>query len=581
MKKSILIIVITLALTSCQTTVTHDLLITDVNIIDVETGEVLPNRYVGIDGETITKIYDKPVKAKTGTQVVDAAGKYLIPGLWDMHVHNWWSYQDSHPLLIAHGVTGIREMFGNMDEVKKIRQLIATDSITGPDIISAAALVDGSQAYWPGSDIADTPEKGREIVGKQKAAGADFVKVYSWLERDVYFAIADECKKQNIPFDGHIPVRITLQEALEAGHGSLEHFLGISEFCSAEYAHLMQVVKRVFEKDTIMSFYDFKALQHDTYDPAREPALFELIEKHKPWICPTLTTHIGSLRNVDADYPYDKRIDYMPPYSLSGWKTKPEDKRDSVSKRDLQSGTGHYKIMEQLLKPLKTHGARFLAGTDFPVHYSFAGFSLHEEMELFVEAGFSPLEALQTATLNPALFLGIENETGTVDNGKRANLVLLDANPLDDIKNTTQINAVILRGKYHQGSELREKIEAIAAHNRKPKIKDEMLPIILNEGIDPAIDKYRELKTGKPDVYNFDENQLNSFGYTLLGENRNADAVKIFELNVEIFPDYANGFDSLGDGYMATGDKQKAKEAWQKAVELGFTASKDKLEALE
>lgn len=576
---------IILLLTGCgKKTIQGDLIIEDINIIDVETGEVLSSQDVVITGDKISSIQPHGSVKLQAPQIVEGSNQYLIPGLWDMHVHNWWGYPDFFPLLIGNGVTGIREMWGNLPEIQRIRDLVASDSVVGPDMVTAGAIVDGNPPAWEGSDIADTPERGREIVRAQKAQGADFIKVYSLLEREVYFAIAEECKKQHIPFHGHIPQRVTLQEALEAGHGSIEHFYGFTEFGSSQYEYLVKIMKGEIENDTLMGYRTWYRLMDfiaDTYDETREQALFELVEEHSPWIDPTLVVWKGAQRNFDADYPYDERIDYMPQYSYNDWRLRPEDKQDSIHRLNLETELKSYALVKKLLKPLKDNGARFLAGSDFPNPYTFPGFSIHEELRLFVQADFSPLEALQTATINPAIFLGLQDDMGTVQTGKKANLVLLAENPLEDITHTTNINAVILRGKYHQGAVLREQMEAIAAYNRMPKIKDEIWPIILEQGIDSGIVRYHELKTTKPDAYNFDEEQLNSLGYDLLEKNLTTEAVKIFEMNVAIFPQYGNGYDSLGDGYMAVGDQQKAKMAWQKAVELGNVVTQDKLQELQ
>ena len=572
----------------CQkAVVTGDLAITNTNVIDVRTGEVHSAQDVIIRGDSIYDILSHGTATLEATQTIDGVRQYLIPGLWDMHVHSWWGYQDFFPVLVANGITGIREMWGNVPEVRRIAKLIEEDSIIGPEMITAAAIVDGNPPAWEGSDIADTPETGREIVRRQKDEGADFIKVYTLLERDAYFAIADESRRQNIPFSGHIPKRVSLQEALEAGHGSIEHFYGIPEFCSSQQDYLEKLRKGDLENDTLMglkfsSWYHMADYIYDTFDEAREYELRQLMEKHKPWICPTLVVHIGGQRNYDPLYVSDERIDYMPGYTMNGWRTNASEKSDSISRLNLQTERNAYKIITKLLKPVKDAGARILAGSDYPNPFTFPGFSLHEELQLLVDdAGFTPLEALQTATLNPALFLGLENGLGTVGKGKIANLVLLAENPLDDIRNTTKINAVILRGTYHEGSILRESIESIATNNRKPKIADEIGPLILEEGIDAGIRRYHELRDSRPDAYNFDEEQLNTLGYDLLEAGYMEEAIRIFSLNTEVFPEYANGFDSLGDGFMAAGDPEGAKKAWQRAVDLGMLVTKDKLQSLD
>jgi len=582
--RSGLLLLLTITLfQSCSKIIEGDLIITNVNIIDVKTGGTNPNMDVVIDKEIITAILPHKNNTKYQSEkIIDGSDKYLIPGLWDMHTHTWWGYKDFFPLLLANGITGIREMFGDTETVKKIRMETASDRIAGPIIVSAGDIIDGYPPTHDGCDIAKTPEEGREIVKKQKAEGADFIKVYDNLDRAVYFAIATECEIQGMALAGHIPHKIRLDEALNAKHACIEHFYGILEYCT-DTKGLFQIDSLRNKRYNYIAHYERTDFINQTYNQDKEKEVIALLSKNEAWICPTLTVHKGFLRQYDYFYE-DGRIDYMPEYAMNGWKWTTES--DSIlseeDARMFNADQTNYDLMLSLIKPLHDSGVRFLAGSDYANPYTYPGFSLHEEMELLVEeAGLSPFSVLQTATINPAIFLKKENEMGSVEIGKLASLVLLHKNPLEDIKNTTTINAVILKGKYLEGEILQDEIEKIAVQNRLPKIRTVLSKIISEEGIAKAIIEYHKLKKEKVESYNFNEDQLNTLAYELLGAGKIKEAIQLYELNVQEFPDYANGYDSLGDGYLAAKDTINAIRVYAASVDKGNNLSKSKLMALK
>jgi len=568
---------------SCSKPIEADLVITNVNIIDVKTGDVHSNMDVIIDGETITSIFEHKNNSNyKSANVIDGTDKFLIPGLWDMHTHTWWGYKDFFPLLLANGVTGIREMFGDLDTIKKIRLEIASGDIIGPMIFSAGDIIDGDPPSISSSDVAKTPEEGRELVRKQKAEGADFIKVYNSLERDVYFAIADECKKQNIMLAGHIPHKITLTEALSVNHSSIEHFFGILDY-SSDTKGLFQIDSLRTKRFNYLEHYKRTDYLNKTYNKSKENEVIALLSKSDIWICPTFTVHKGFIRQYDYYYS-DDRIDYMPDYAMNDWKwiTASDSILSKDNARMLNIDKTWYNLMISLIKPLQTSGAKFLAGSDYANPYTYPGFSLHEELEIFVEeAGLTNLEALQTATINPAIFMGKESEFGTIENGKLANLVLLDKNPLDNINNTRSINSVLISGQYFEGQKLRDNIEEIAKLNRLPKINDVLFKIIQQQDIESAISEYHNLKETQPEAYNFSVSQLNGLGYQLLGIQKIQEAIAIFKLNTDMFPEDGNAYDSLGDAYLANNDTINAIKAYETAVKKGFNVSKPKLESLK
>lgn len=569
-------------LLNCSKTLEGDLIITNVNIIDVKTGNIESAMDIVINADTIASILIHKGNTKYHSEnIINATDKYLIPGLWDMHAHSWWAYENFFPLLIANGVTGIREMLGDFETLKRIREEIKDGKIIGPMIVSCGPIVDGNPPSWDGSDIADTPEKGREIVRNQKENGAEFIKVYFSLENDIYKAIADESKKLNIPIGGHIPSKVSLIEALKANHHGIEHYWGVLDNC-ADKQKLEQMDAAKVGRYSAQYAYDRMNMVLTTLDSTKIDSTIQLLGKHKAWITPTFMAHLGALRENDNNYKIDKHVDYLPNYIYEGWKIEKDSILSETTKTRIKIDSTFLKHVTTITKPLLEQGAQFLAGTDIPVSYTYPGFSLHEELSYFVtEAGFTPLEALQTATINPAIFLKKEDKLGTVQPGKLANLLLLEKNPIDDINNTRSIHSVIVSGKYLEGEKLRDDIEAIATKNRLPKIYEVLQPIITEQGVEKAIVQYHQLKKEQPNAYNYDEEQLNTLGYELMESGKTHEAVKILELNIEVYPDYINGYDSLGDGYLSNGEKEKALDIWEKAVAKGSYSTRPKLEQLK
>jgi hypothetical protein len=424
--------------------------LTHVAIIDTSSGSILRDRTLVIAGERITAIgKGEEVSIPPHAHVVDGRGKYLIPGLWDMHVHIA-SKEVYFPLFIANGVTGVRDMHAfNPDAIYSWRAQTAERKALGPRIVTPGTLVDGPKPIWPGSLSAGTAAEGREAVRTLKKRGADFVKVYTKLPRDAYFAIADEAKTQGLPFAGHIPDSVSAVEASDAGQKSLEHLYGIWLACSTQEAELRkELTDAMTTADnptflSVMSRAQVKAL--DSYSPDKAHALFSRFAKNGTWQVPTLTV-LRSLGMIDDDgFTKDPRVKYMPAYLTTGW--NPKNSPFAKTPEVIAGFKRLYKKALEVVAAMHRAGVPFLAGTDTTNPYCFPGFSLHDELGLLVESGFTPLEALQCATLNPARYLGLSKDLGTVEQGKIADLVLLDANPLDDIANTRKIEAVLVRGK--------------------------------------------------------------------------------------------------------------------------------------
>jgi imidazolonepropionase-like amidohydrolase len=424
--------------------------ITHVTVIDTETGKEAKDRTVIISGERISEVRDgKDVRPPADAKVVDGKGKFLIPGLWDMHVHpvRVERLDNMFPMLVANGVLGVRDMGTDMRvaDIDPLRKQIADGSLLGPRIVATGQILDGRPKPASATFVAvKTPVEGREAVRSLKAGGADFIKVYSWLPRDAYFAIVEEAKRQNIPFVGHVPMSVTVLEASDAGQKSIEHLTGVDLACSSrEHEIRGELLRRGTEmtNDTRWSLEAVEAIA--SYSEEKATKVFAHLAQNHTWQVPTFVAFLQDAQFNDSRVTVDARLKYIPPTIQKRW---------NEYARQHAGPSPWDKVFEKRLSMVSVMhraGIPMLAGTDaaWGVPYIYAGFSLHDELALFVRAGLTPLESLQTATLNPARFLGRTQDLGTIEKGKLADMVMLTANPLEDIHNTQKIDAVFVNGR--------------------------------------------------------------------------------------------------------------------------------------
>jgi imidazolonepropionase-like amidohydrolase len=436
--------------------------ITHVTVIDVSSGTKFPDRTVTLQGERIVSIAAADSVPAPQGRIIDAHGGFLIPGLWDMHVH----IQDLEdlPLYIANGVTGVRLMFGSKNP-KELRAKLATAPIA-PQILVGSAILDGDPPVWQGSIIVHKPDEARRIVDEVKAGGADFVKIYNGIPRDAYFALADEAHKQNIPFAGHLPFEIRASEASQAGQRSIEHLTGIAIACSKREQDLMRDLRPLhyIENTNLIA----EAIR--SFDAAKCQELFAQFHRNGTWQVPTLTVHRGMAFLNDTHFTSDPRLAYMSSDVRSRWQPENDFRFRRWPPAEFQLHRELLNADKSLVGIMFRAGIPLLAGTDAMNPFCFPGFSLHDELALLVESGLTPLAALQSATLRPAEFLGRTEELGSVAPGKLADLVLLGADPLAGIHNTTQIQAVWFHGKYFDRSALDRLLEDAKHRHGKGKL---------------------------------------------------------------------------------------------------------------
>jgi imidazolonepropionase-like amidohydrolase len=436
--------------------------ITRVTVIDTTGGPSRTGMTVVVDGERIVRV------APTGSfpvpdhaRVVDGSGRFLIPGLWDMHIHAFFGdwvpggREVTLPLLLANGVTGARDMGSDLDPILEARRDVERGRLLGPRLVVAGPMLDGPGSPFPAVLRVSTAEAGRRAVAMLQDRGVDFIKIQSHVPRDAYFAIAEECRRRGIVFAGHVPDAVRASEASNAGQKSFEHLIGVFEGSSAA-------------EDELLAGPKGPARFLDTYDPAREASLVALLAKNGTWQCPTLYWERGQWLVDSIDVSKDPDLKYAP----ASWREKSWPKFTAGIIEELDTDplavrerfVGHEL---EIVRRLQRAGIPFLAGTDTPAGVGvMPGFSLHHELERFVEAGFTAMEALQTATIGPARFLGRPGSSGAVKEGRVADLVLLDANPLEDIRNTRRIAAVFANGRYYSRARLDRILVDVEAYAR-------------------------------------------------------------------------------------------------------------------
>jgi hypothetical protein len=447
-------------LVSCSAPQPPSLAITHVTVIDVTGAPPQPDSTVVISDSRITAVGpSSSLHIPSGTKVIDASGKFLIPGLADMHVHLTGAGEPSGsrefilPLLIANGITTVRDMGGSVVLLKQLRQEIASGDRIGPQIFFVGPYLDGDPPYFQPSIVVRNAQDASAAVQQLKSDGVDFIKVQSRLQPAAYFAIAEASRRAAMRYVGHVPDAISAREASSAGQTSIEHLTGVLLACSTRedelrwrqlaapspYGSVSQSLERlrIWQQDLLDSYSDAKAGQ-----------LFRTFAANHTWQVPTfpLLLHLAFL-TPETDLANDSRTEYVPASVRKIWDAGRRENLANQGAAEFQMRRELVKRSLSVFKQMYITGVPVMAGTDATAPNVFPGFALHEDLFYFVQAGLTPLEALQAATAKPAEFLGRLAEQGTIAPGKRADLVLLDANPLDDIRNTQKIDAVIVNGK--------------------------------------------------------------------------------------------------------------------------------------
>ena len=433
--------------------------LTGVHIVHVEDGRIERSQTVIFRDGRIQSIQTESQPPAPGpVQSVDARGLYLIPGLWDMHVHAHRAAREQwhYPMYIANGVVGVRDASTHLGSGLDFRARSASAG-PAPRVIWGSPALDRAPPALSHGLAVETPEAGRRLVRLLAGMGHDFIKVYDGLSAENYHAIAEEAKRIGIPLEGHVPVTLSPTDVALAGQATIEHLTLVLESC---IPGTLDWIKVDPSADSLGLMSDGRlAASLDRYDAAACQALFKLLKERGVWQVPTLV-QTRSYFVVAHDDPADEpRLAFVPPDTRAEWfahvrEGKPEERA---------AGAKVFARQHQLVGEMHRAGVGILAGTDASDEvWVFPGSGLHDELALLVEAGLSPLDALRTATLNPARDRARGRPVAPlIAPGSDADLVLLRENPLEDIERVRDVRGVVAAGRWYSPEELAAMVEGV------------------------------------------------------------------------------------------------------------------------
>jgi hypothetical protein len=410
----------------------------DVTVIPMDTERTLPNHTVVVRGDRIIEVApSERARIPESARRVEGRGKFLLPGLAEMHGHNPAPgspeefIEAVYFMFIANGVTTVRSMLGWPGQLE-LRDKVQSGAMPGPTLLLAGPSFSGASIQ--------SPAQAEQRVREQKKEGWDLLKVHPGLKRSEFDAMARTAKEVGMEFSGHIPAEVGLAHALEMGQATVDHLDGYIEFLEAS--------------DRPM-------------DPSRLAEVIQLTRKHDAWVVPTMLLWETILGAADLEkmssYP---ELKYMPPAQVEQWKTAFRRITESPGFDKERAQTTARNRME-LLKALHAADVKILFGTDAPQMFSVPGFSIHRELRAMEEAGLTPYQILETATRKVGDYLSKHDSFGTIAAGQRADLLLVEGNPLEDLKNLQRRTGVMVRGQWIDENRIQERLKQIAEANAR------------------------------------------------------------------------------------------------------------------
>jgi predicted amidohydrolase YtcJ len=443
-----------LSLLACGEKPVDGTAIVNVTVIDAQNG-TRENQTVIFNGDEIISVSNAD-EARTAATTINGSGKFLIPGLWDMHVHLTYNdaFTEKMPeMFLSYGITSVRDTGGLIHKLQPVVQRMRAEGALAPRVFFSGPLLDGRHVVYDGisrNEIGisnSSVEEAAARVAELKTQGIDFIKIYEMVDRDVFQALVDAAHRHDLPIAAHIPLSMT---ASEAGPlvGSMEHLRNVELDCAGNAPELLAARRKSLASSDVESG---SALRWSLHESQRLPAIAAADDERCQQVLSKLKSTIqvptARLNGLSLIAPHD-RPDWndatarLPATVPVEWTNFPFWIEPDPVNRD----TRYAQWALDMIGAMNDAGIRIGAGTDTPIGVAIPGYSLHNELDVLVSAGLTPMEAIRSATITPAEFLSLDGEMGTIDIGKRADLVLLTANPLEDIKNTRKIERVISKG---------------------------------------------------------------------------------------------------------------------------------------
>jgi imidazolonepropionase-like amidohydrolase len=541
-----------------------------VNLVPMDREVVLEEQTVIVSGDRIAEVGPaSEIRVPRCAEKIDGKGMYLMPGLADMHVHIW--NEDHMQLYLANGVTTIKNMWGAPLHIEWQKEIESGERV-GPAIYTTGPLMDGPGAFWPGSTILESPEQVPDEIRRQKEAGYGAVKVYNNLSNEVYQAIVREAKALGMRVEGHVPDAVGLRAVLEAGQNSNEHLGGYMEASLAEGSPidpawstlpLPEYLDRIANVATSIEAGEI-ALS-DVYDAAKLEEMAVATREAGMWNAPTLSV----FKNMPSDDVLKllqaPEMRYLDPSTRQSWDPRHNIYSNKLTDEQLRANLVWQESRFDRVRALHRAGARLLLGTDTPNPLVIPGFSVHEELGHLVACGLTPYEAISAGTIDAAEYVGASDEWGSLVAGLRADLILLRANPLEDVANAARPAGVMVRGNWLPAEKLQKHLEALAAAYAE---QEGFVTAVLEEDLETAMKLYEEYPGANDGGKLVDEDVLIDLGYGLLTQGKVETAIQIFKLAVREYPDSSNAWDSLAEGCMIDGQPEKAIEYYERSLEL-------------
>lgn len=520
----------------------------NVNVIPMDTDTIIENQTVVIKEGIIQKIgNNKEIRIPSEALMIDGKGRYLMPGLIDMHAHIFYNedryhfpsgkwdkkehiwYAEDLLLFLANGVTSIRVMRGEPFHLE-LREKHRKKMVLVPRMYLSSPYIN--------SRVAKTPDEAISFVSTQKLAGYDFIKEHGKLDEKTYRALLSEAKNQDIPVIGHLPPNLDINTILPLGQSSIDHM-------------------EEFFKNSGINNIDENSLIN----------IVTLTNEYGITVTPTMVMFdhiIEQIRNIDSVL-LTTELDYIPPLIRENWNHENNRYANRFKKEQAQWFEKNLDYQKKLTNALYRSGTKILVGTDSGAPIVIPGFSIHEELQILVESGLTPFQALKAGTKEAAEYLNVLDSIGTVSTGKKADLILLEANPLDKITNSSKRVGVMINGTWFLENELKLLIDDLAKSYMR---EGEFIKVINKKGVAQAIEFHKNENKINSSNKIIRESTLNEIAYEYLDHEKIEEAIQLFKLNVEIYPNSFNVYDGLGEAFMINKDLKSAILNYQKSLEI-------------